>query len=83
MDGDGNLDLITAEHKGPIKKLQIWYNDGQENFKEYIIDKEKENHLGARLSDLDNDGDLDIIGFGWESFKYLHVWENISLKPSR
>lgn len=80
IDHDGDFDIVTAEHKGLEKKLQIWENDGKGNFTEHVIDKGKENHLGTRLSDLDNDGDLDMIGFGWEKYQYLHIWENAPLK---
>lgn len=80
MDSDGDIDLVTAEHKGPNKELQIWENNGKGDFIEHLIDQGKENHLGARLVDIDKDGDLDLVGIGWTDYKYLHLWENISSK---
>jgi hypothetical protein len=76
MDNDGDIDIITCEHKGPHEKLQIWVNDGKGNFKENMVDIGKESHLGARVADMDNDGDLDIVSIAWNDFEYLHLWRN-------
>jgi len=76
MDQDGDIDIVTNEHKGQTYKLQIWENDGNGNFKEHLIDTGKESHLGTQLSDLDGDGDLDIISAAWDNYKYLHIWRN-------
>jgi len=75
MDGDGDLDIITGEHRGE-KRLTIWQNDGIGTFKSFIIDRGKENHDGAKIVDLDNDGDLDIAGIGYDSYSVIHVWWN-------
>jgi len=80
FDKDGDIDLLTAEHKGEALELQLWRNDGKGNFSKTIIDTGKENHLGTQLVDLDNDGDLDIIGAGWDQHKYMHVWRNDAIK---
>jgi len=76
LDLDGDPDIVTCEHKGPNEKLQIWENNGYGHFREHLIDQGKESHAGARLSDLDQDGDLDIISIAWNDFQYLHVWRN-------
>jgi hypothetical protein len=80
LDHDGDVDIVTCEHKGPKEKLQIWENDGRGNFREVRIDEGKESHLGARLADLDGDGDLDIISIAWDEFQYLHLWRNDARK---
>lgn len=79
LDRDGDLDVITAEHKGDRLALQAWVNDGAGGFSESEIDRGKENHLGARAADIDGDGDLDIVGIGWDRHEYVHLWRNDAL----
>jgi len=76
LDKDGDMDLVTNEHKGEKLELQWWKNDGKGHFQKNIIDTGKENHLGTQLVDLDKDGDLDIIGAAWDAHQYMHVWRN-------
>lgn len=82
MDKDGDFDIVTCEHKGPMGKfkLQIFENDGKGNFTEHIADRGKESHLGALLADMDNDGDLDIVSAAWDNYKFLHLWRNDAIK---
>ncbi|GAP69305.1 protein containing repeat domain [Bacteroidales bacterium 6E] len=76
IDGDESIDIITAEHKGDKLELQVWLNDGFGNFIKTVVDEGKESHLGARVSDLNGDGAMDIISIGWDQYKYLHIWRN-------
>ncbi|OFX38062.1 MAG: hypothetical protein A2X03_03770 [Bacteroidetes bacterium GWA2_40_15] len=78
VDRDGDIDIITCEHKGPNEQLQIWENDGKGNFLKHVIDRGKESHLGSQFADLDNDGDLDIVSTAWDDYHLLHVWRNNS-----
>jgi hypothetical protein len=80
LDTDGDPDIVTCEHKGPAEQLQVWENDGKGNFSLHILDKGKESHAGARLADLDRDGDLDIVSIAWNDFEYLHVWRNDAIQ---
>ena len=76
MDGDGDNDIITAEHRGP-KKVQIWENLGKGAlWSEHIASVGLDTHLGARVADMDNDGDLDILGAAWDNYQYLRMWRN-------
>jgi len=76
IDRDGDYDIITAEHRG-TKKLQIFENNGKgTSWKEHIVSTGKESHLGARVADMDNDGDLDILSIAWDDYMYLHLWRN-------
>ena len=79
MDSDGDLDIITGEHRGP-ERLIIWENNGKGGFTRHLVDSGKENHLGARVADLDSDGDLDIVGICWDDYQYLHLWRNDAIK---
>ncbi len=76
IDQDGDIDIITGEHKGPKLELQIWKNDGKANFTKNIVDTGKENHLGTKLVDIDQDGDLDIAGAAWDNYRWMHLWRN-------
>ncbi len=76
LDEDGDMDLVTAEHKGENLELQMWENDGKGVFSKHVIDSGKENHLGTQLADLDGDGDLDMVGAGWDQYQFMHLWRN-------
>lgn len=76
MDGDGDVDLVTSEHKGPVLELQLWKNNGKGEFTKNILDTGKESHLGTQLTDMNNDGDLDIVSIGWDNYKFVHLWMN-------
>ena len=76
MDGDGDPDFVTGEHKG-TKKLQVFENLGEGRFSEHVIDSLKESHNGALVKDIDGDGDLDIVSTGFYD-KSVHLWINRS-----
>lgn len=80
LDGDGDVDLITNEHKGPALELQLWKNDGAGQFTKEVLDQGKENHLGTQLADLDGDGDLDLFGGAWDRYEHVYVWRNDSIR---
>ena len=75
MDRDGDQDIVTVEHKGD-KTTFVMENDGKGNFKEHIVGKGKEGHGGARLADLDNDGDIDIVHIAFTDYGFVHVFRN-------
>ncbi len=81
LDRDGDIDLITSEHKGPVLETQIWANDGMGNFSKILLDKGRESHLGTQLADLDRDGDLDLVSAGWDQYTFIHVWRNDAIPP--
>ncbi|MFC1607248.1 FG-GAP repeat domain-containing protein [Candidatus Latescibacterota bacterium] len=83
MDGDGDIDIITAEHRG-TKQVKILENDKDATeWIEHIVSAGKEGHLGARVADMDGDGDLDILNIAWDDYKFLHLWRNDSIKVSQ
>ncbi len=83
IDTDGDIDIITNEHKGPRLETQLWLNDGEANFSKQVLDTGKENHLGAQFYDLDGDGDLDVAGCAWDNYQWMHVWRNDQLKVTK
>ncbi len=75
LDGDGDIDIVTNEHKGG-HQTQVFENDGKGNFTVHRIDIGHESHLGCKLFDLDNDGDLDLVSIAWDNWVNLHLWRN-------
>jgi hypothetical protein len=80
IDQDGDIDLITNEHKGTIHQTELYLNDGKARFSAALVGTGYEMHLGAKCFDLDGDGDLDIIGTGWDHYQYLHLFRNDAVK---
>ena len=81
VDKDGDIDLITNEHKGQRLETQIWENDGLGVFTKQVVDQGKESHLGTQAFDMDGDGDLDIASIGWDNHEYVHLWRNDAITP--
>jgi hypothetical protein len=76
LDGDRDPDFVVGEHKGPFLRL-IWAeNNGKGRFTFHEIDRGKEHHIGCLLTDIDRDGDLDIVSSGWDRHAYVHLWYN-------
>lgn len=76
MDGDGDSDVVTGELFGD-RRVIIWENQsGASSWIPHEVDRGKESHLGARVWDLDHDGDLEIVSIGWNEPNYLHLWVN-------
>jgi hypothetical protein len=75
IDHDGHVDIVAGVHIGDLK-ISIWKNDGRGNFAEHVIDTGHGSHLGTRLTDLDYDGDLDIVNIAWRKFKYMFILRN-------
>jgi hypothetical protein len=80
IDKDGDIDLVTCEHKGKEFKLMLFENNGNGKFIMHLADQGHESHLGTRLTDLDSDGDPDLVSTAWDNYKFLHIWRNDAIK---
>lgn len=83
MDQNGDWDIILGEHnlKAPeTSRLLIFENrDGRAlNWREHVVYTGDEHHNGARVVDIDNDGDGDILSIGWNQDQVL-LYENQNL----
>jgi PKD repeat protein len=81
MDEDGDIDAITAEHRGSLK-LMIFENNGSGTLAELEIDRGKECHDAAQTVDLEGDGDLEIVCIAWDTPQLVHLWRNDARAPS-
>lgn len=84
MDRDGDMDVVVGEHnyqEPKTAKLHIFENtDGNGNdWKDHVISIGDEHHDGAVVTDIDNDGDLDIISIGWKNPRVL-LYENKAIR---
>jgi len=83
MDNDGDFDVVIGEHNlsDPASaKLYIFENvDGiGTDWAEHVVYMGDEHHDGAQVSDIDGDGDLDIISIGWNNNKVIW-YENTAI----
>ena len=83
LDRDGDLDLVVGEHNlahPESARLYALENaDGQGGrWLAHIVAVGDEHHDGAILTDIDGDGDLDIVSIGWSHGRVL-LYENRAL----
>jgi hypothetical protein len=67
MDGDGDLDIITAEmHQGSTRRVGVYFNLGEGlNWSQEVLATTGSHNI--RVADMDKDGDLDIVGANWSN----------------
>ncbi len=91
INNDGEIDIIAAEHTDQKSStcapdnLTIAYHKSKkgQQWLPYVVERGPHaSHLGARLVDIDNDGDLDIVSLGWKQYKDVHLWINQQLKKN-
>lgn len=82
FDRDGDVDLVTGEHRGALRVI-LWENVDCGSFEPHPIDRGKESHLGTRAIDLDDDGDLDLINIAWDAPNRIDLWRNDAISLER
>ena len=80
MDADGDRDVIVGEHNlaNPANaRLFIFenMNGSGTSWTRHTVYTGDEHHDGARVADMDGDGDLDIVSIGWGHNRVL-LYEN-------
>ena len=78
IDGDGDMDIVTINFSSPTDYRAVyWYeNDGSESFTKNTLTPVQINGLQyLKIVDLDEDGDLDMIG-GTNYYDLLKWYEN-------
>jgi hypothetical protein len=60
LDGDGDLDAMLARLWG----AEIWWNDGQGEFRRSDVRLDYQEDSGMAVGDFDGDGDQDIFSGG-------------------
>lgn len=84
MDGDGDFDVIVGEHNlkaSETARLLVFENlDGKgHSWTPHLVHTGDEHHDGALSTDIDGDGDLDIISIGWGHSQVV-VYENLAIQ---
>lgn len=78
VDLDGDIDLVGGGMSLP--RVAVWYNDGAQDFSRYFMEGVFTSLFCTIPTDLDNDGDPDVVGIGKNS--NMIAWEmNQTLNP--
>jgi len=81
MDGDGDMDIVgTAEMSGVIC---MWINNGTSpaTWTEQVVSNRLNGATGLSLTDLDSDGDLDILASATGTSNKIAWWRNDGGQP--
>ena len=64
VDGDGDLDVVgmaSTNNSTADDKIVLYRNNGSEAFTEFVVDDDLNRPYKFRMTDIDNDGDLDMM----------------------
>ncbi|HHW09717.1 MAG TPA: VCBS repeat-containing protein [Firmicutes bacterium] len=83
LDGDGELEILVAEHdtRNPYRqrcRLMIYKKADEKGvaWKRYMLDRRFEHHAGVKIIQL-APGRRGIASIGWTESKYVHLWEKL------
>jgi len=75
INKDGHMDLIaanfTSDHQGGI---QVWFGNGSGEWSSDRGPTVTGIYMDVAAADLNDDGNLDLIGSGWGTYGALRVW---------
>jgi hypothetical protein len=80
VNKDGNPDIVFAEmHQSATKRVGVYYNGGGGLFWNLqVLSKEGSHNIA--VGDIDNDGDIDIVGANWSLSSpdggAMNLWRN-------
>ena len=76
VDQDGDIDVLGMSRGGD--EVTLWKNDGSPSnggWTEQVIDSDFDHAFFVHAKDMDNDGDIDILGSARRDDE-VHWWEN-------
>ncbi len=75
IDNDGDIDVLGSSASPDFGKVAWFENDGDQNFIMHTIDGDFDNGRDVYAIDVDNDGDLDVLGSATAG-NQMTWWEN-------
>ncbi len=80
VDGDGDLDLMSASRSGD--EITWYENDGNQDFTTHIVSTDADGARSVFAADVDNDGDLDILSASENDDKVVWFENDGATDPS-
>lgn len=77
LDQDGDMDILCSgwDNTAALSEVAWWENDGNEVFVKHVISSTLDQSPFVEATDMDLDGDLDMIGAD-ETTGEVYWWEN-------